>query len=67
MNKRLMSTLLLFGIFIGFLWWGILLLTDPHKDAEQVVYGILILGCSLYALVSILLLPRKRQGESNNK
>ncbi len=65
MNKRLMSTLLLFAIFIGFLWWGVSLLADPQKDAEQVVYGILILGCSLYALVSILLLPRKKQGESN--
>jgi hypothetical protein len=61
MNKKLMSTVLLFAIFIGFLGWGIALLADPHKDAEQVVYGILLLGCSLYAFVSILLLPRKKQ------
>lgn len=62
MNKKLMSTILLFAVFIGFLWWGISMLTDPHKDGEQIVYGILILGCSLYALISILLLPRRRQG-----
>lgn len=61
MNKKLLSTLLLFAVFIGFLWWGITMLTDPHKDGEQVVYAILILGCSAYALVSILLLPRKKQ------
>ncbi len=61
MNKKLMSTILLFAVFIGFLWWGIAMLTDPHKDGEQTVYAILILGCSLYALVSILLLPRKKQ------
>jgi hypothetical protein len=57
-----MSTILLFTVFIGFLWWGISMLTDPHKDGEQIVYAILILGCSLYALISILLLPRRRQG-----
>ncbi len=62
MNKKLMSTILLFTVFIGFLWWGISMLTDPHKDGEQIVYAILILGCSLYALISILLLPRRRQG-----
>ena len=62
MNKKLMSTLLLFAVFAGFLWWGISMLSDPHKDGEQIVYAILILGCSIYALVSILLLPRKKQG-----
>lgn len=62
MNKKLMSTILLFAVFIGFLWWGIAMLIDPHKDGEQIVYAILILGCSLYALISILLLPRRRQG-----
>jgi hypothetical protein len=61
MNKKLLSTLLLFAVFVGFLWWGIVMLTDPHKDGEQVVYAVLILGCSMYALVSILLLPRKKQ------
>jgi len=61
MNKKLMSTLLLFAVFGGFLWWGISMLSDPHKDGEQIVYAILILGCSMYALVSLLLLPRKKQ------
>jgi hypothetical protein len=61
MNKKLLSTLLLFAVFVGFLWWGIVMLTDPHKDGEQVVYAVLILGCSMYALVSILMLPRKKQ------
>jgi len=61
MNKKLLSTLLLFAVFVGFLWWGISMLLDPHKDGEQIVYAILILGCSMYAFVSILLLPRKKQ------
>jgi hypothetical protein len=61
MNKKLISTLLLFAVFAGFLWWGITMLSDPHKDGEQIVYAILILGCSMYALVSLLLLPRKKQ------
>jgi hypothetical protein len=61
-NKKLLSTILLFAVFVGFLWWGISMLVDPHKDGEQILYAILILGCSLYALVSILLLPRKKQG-----
>ena len=61
MNKKLLSTLLIFAVFVGFLWWGIVMLTDPHKDGEQIVYAVLILGCSMYALVSILLLPRKKQ------
>ena len=61
MNKKLLSTILLFAVFVGFLWWGITMLSDPHKDGEQIVYAILILGCSAYALVSILLLPRKKQ------
>ena len=61
MNKKILSTLLLFAVFVGFLWWGIMMLTDPHKDGEQVVYAVLILGCSMYALVSILMLPRKKQ------
>ena len=61
MNKKLLSTLLLFAVFVGFLWWGIMMLIDPHKDGEQIVYAVLILGCSMYALVSILLLPRKKQ------
>jgi hypothetical protein len=61
MSKKLLSTLLLFAVFLGFLLWGISMLLDPHKGGEQIVYAILILGCSMYALVSILLLPRKKQ------
>ena len=60
MSKKLLSTILLFIVFIGFLWWGIAMLISPG-DAESKVYAILILGCSGYALVSILLLPRKKQ------
>ena len=59
-NKRLLSTIFLFVIFIGFLGWGIAMLVHP-ADAETVVYAILILGCSGYALVSILMLPRKKE------
>jgi hypothetical protein len=61
MSKRLLSTILLFAVFIGFLWWGLSMLLSPGKDAETVIYAILILGCSAYAFVSILALPRKKQ------
>ena len=59
MNKKLISTVLLFAVFIGFLWWGLSMLTSPG-DAETKVYAVLLLGCSAYALVSILMLPRKK-------
>jgi hypothetical protein len=59
MNKKLMSTLFLFTVFIGFLWWGLSMLSTPTKDGETIVYALLILGCAGYALVSILMLPRK--------
>lgn len=61
MSKKLLSTILLFAVFIGFLWWGVSMLFSPGKDAETVIYALLILACSGYAFVSILLLPRKRQ------
>ncbi len=63
MNKKLTSTLALFAVFIGFLWWGLALLVStlstPVKDRENIVYGLLLLGCAGYALVSILMLPRR--------
>ena len=61
MNKKLMSTILLFAVFIGFLWWGLSMLAAPNKDGETIVYALLILGCAGYALVSLLLLPRKKE------
>lgn len=65
MNKKIVSTVLLFAVFIGFLWWGLSMITtsftSPHIDGESIVYGLLLLGCAGYALVSILMLPRKRQ------
>jgi len=61
MSKKLLSTILLFAVFIGFLWWGLATLLSPGKDAETVIYALLLLGCSGYAFVSILMLPRKRQ------
>ncbi|HLI90396.1 MAG TPA: hypothetical protein VKV37_17035 [Ktedonobacteraceae bacterium] len=61
MNKKLMSTILLFAVFIGFLWWGLSMLSAPHKDGETIVYALLLLGCAGYALVSIFMLPRKKQ------
>lgn len=60
MNKKLMSTVLLFLVFIGFLWWGLAMLVSPGKDFETVIYSLLLLGCAGYAGVSILLLPRKK-------
>lgn len=60
MNKKLLSTILLFAVFIGFLWWGLSMLLSPGKDAETIIYAILLLGCADYAFVSILTLPRKK-------
>jgi hypothetical protein len=64
-NRKLTSTILLFIVFIGFLWWGLSMLTSslaaPQKDGETIVYSLLILACAVYALVSILMLPRKKQ------
>lgn len=60
MNKKLMSTILLFLVGIGFLWWGLSMLISPNKDGETIVYSLMILGCSIYAFVSLLLLPRKK-------
>ena len=61
MSRKLLSTVLLFAVFIGFLWGGLSLLFSPGKDGETVIYALLLLGCSGYAFVSILLLPRKKQ------
>lgn len=60
MGKKFMSTLLLFAVFIGFLWWGLAMVFTPG-DAESKIYGLLLLVCSGYAFVSLLLLPRKKQ------
>lgn len=60
MNKKIMSTLLLFLVFAGFLWWGLAMLFTPHQDGESIVYGLLLLVCSGYALVSLLMLPRRK-------
>ncbi len=59
MSKKLLSTILLFAVFVGFLWWGLSMLVSPG-DVETKVYAILLLGCAGYAGVSILLLPRKK-------
>ena len=68
MNKKLMSTVLLFIVFAGFLWWGVSLLWygistihTPQGDGENIVYAVLLLGCAGYALVSLLMLPRRKQ------
>jgi hypothetical protein len=61
MSKKLLSTLLLFSVFIGFLIWGIAMLRTPGNDGETVVYALLILACAGYALVMILKLPGKNQ------
>lgn len=61
MSKKWTSTIMLFLVFIGFLWWGLSMLVSPGKDPETVVYALLILACAGYALVSILMLPRKKE------
>jgi hypothetical protein len=60
MSKKVTSTILLFLVFIGFLWWGLAWLFTPG-DLETKIYALLLLGCSAYAGVSILLLPWKKQ------
>jgi hypothetical protein len=60
MSKKLISTILLFCVFVGFTWWGLSSLFSPG-DAETKIYAVLLLGCAGYAGVSILLLPRKNQ------
>ena len=65
MNKTLTSTILLFLVFIGFLWWGLAMLTSslsaPVKDGESIIYALMIIGCGLAALGALLMLPRKNQ------
>jgi hypothetical protein len=63
MSKKLMSTILLFVVAVGCLWWGLAMLLAPG-DAESKVYALLILGCSVYAFVLILRLPRKKMPEA---
>jgi hypothetical protein len=71
MSKKLTSILLLFSVFIGFLLWGLSMLTSTlalppkDRDGEAIVYAILILICSLVALVAILKLPYKNQSEDH--
>ncbi|GAC1350752.1 MAG: hypothetical protein NVSMB27_36270 [Ktedonobacteraceae bacterium] len=60
MSKKLISTVFLFSIFVGFSWWGLAWLFSPN-DAETKIYALLLLGCAGYAGVSILMLPRKKQ------
>ncbi len=65
MSKKLTSTILLFAVFIGFLCWGLSMLISnlsaTVKDGESIVYSLMLLGCSLAALVAILMLPRRNQ------
>ncbi|WP_149400674.1 hypothetical protein [Dictyobacter arantiisoli] len=65
MNKKYISTILLFAVFIGFLWWGLAMLHDSLTakmiDSENAMYALLLLACSITALVAILKLPRRRQ------
>jgi hypothetical protein len=63
MNKKLTSTILLFVVAVGCLWWGLAMLLAPG-DAESKLYALLILGCSVYAFVLILRLPRKKMPEA---
>jgi hypothetical protein len=60
MSKKLISTVFLFAIFVGFSWWGLAWLFSPG-DAETKIYALLLLGCAGYAGFSILMLPRKNQ------
>lgn len=60
MNKKILSTILLLAIAVGFLFWGLSMLFLPG-DGETKVYSILILGCSLIAFGALVKLPRKKQ------
>src|SRR5260370_20602113 len=65
MSKKLTSTILLFAVFIGFLCWGLSMLISNLSATVQygasIVYSLMLLGCSLAALVAILMLPRRNQ------
>ena len=68
MNKKFMSTILLFAVFAGFLWCGLAMLVNSiatihtnQGDGESIVYALLLLGCAGYALISLLMLPKKKQ------
>ena len=63
MPKKLLSTILLFAVFIIFLGWGLAMLfhPDPSGPGESIVVALLFLGCSGYALVCILMLPFKKE------
>ena len=50
---------MLFIVAVGCLWWGLAMLVTPG-DVESKVFALLILGCSAYAFVLIVLLPRKK-------
>jgi hypothetical protein len=60
MSKKLLSTVLLFLVFVAFFGWGLWQLTH-NGGAEDVIYALMLLGCAGYALASILLLPRKKE------
>ena len=61
MNKKIMSTVLLFIVGVGFMWWGLAMLFTPHNDGETTIYSLLILGCSGYAFFLLLQLPRRKE------
>jgi len=65
MSKKLTSVLLLFAVFIGFLIWGLAMLTSSlttqPRDGEAIVYALLLLTCSFVALGAILKLPYRNQ------
>ncbi|GER82130.1 MAG: hypothetical protein IRZ31_18390 [Thermogemmatispora sp.] len=66
MSKTILSTVLLFLVFAAFLWWGLWQLAN-RTSTEDVIYALMLLGCAGYALVSILLLPRKKTEDERER
>jgi len=67
MSKKVLSTLLLFVVGIGFFVFGLnSLITAIHTpdtyQAENIIFSVIYLGVAFYAFGAILALPRKSKG-----
>jgi hypothetical protein len=67
MSKKLLSTILLFAVGIGFLWFGLHSLiaaiqTPDAYQTENIIFSLIYLGVAIYAFGAIFALPHKSKG-----
>jgi hypothetical protein len=67
MSKKLLSTILLFAVGIGFLLFGLNSLiaaihTPDAYQAENIIFSVIYLAVAIYAFGAIFALPRKSKG-----